>query len=242
MCSFPIFAQSVKGMSFNGATGLVSIPTGKIGWEKSNFAIDLGYHAIISDETAHIPKIGVSLFKWVEASFAYDSQYGQKNEDMIITGKLGLPTKGTSVAIGGNFQLLKHWDTDYNASQIYLAASYPATFFKMPAETTIVVGKTFTDANNSNIDFGMGFDLLLFPEIFERYVHWLIDFANFSYSLDAYGADYNYRGVFNTGIRIDIAANKALSKYKFVLDAIITDAFDSNRAFALGLTAGFPIQ
>ena len=53
-----VSAQSLKGMSLNGSTGLVSIPSGRIGWERtSDFGFDLGYHAIIDENvTTHIPK------------------------------------------------------------------------------------------------------------------------------------------------------------------------------------------
>lgn len=239
-----LFGQSLKGMSFNGATGLMSIPSGRIGWERTaDFAFDLGYHAIIDDETSHIPKASVSLFRLLEVSFAYDAQPGDDNEDMIIGGKIQLPTNRTAVAVGANFQMLQQGGQDDNVQQIYLAATYPGEFFNMPAETTFVVGKSFGDSIPDEwIDFGMGFDLLLFPDIFQGYVHWINDFANFSYSWQAYGANAGIRGVFNTGIRIDIAANPSLSRYKFVIDAIMTDALDEARSFALGLAFGAPIQ
>ena len=131
---------------------------------------------------------------------------------------------------------------DPSRTQIYLAATYPGDFFNMPAETTVVVGKTFIeDADNDNIDFGMGFDLNLFPKIFSGYIHWINDFSNFSYSAQAYGADAGARGVFNSGIRIDLASIPAFSKYKFAIDAIVTDALDANRAFSLGVAFGAPI-
>ena len=240
----PLFAQSLKGMSLNGATGLMSIPSGRIGWERTaEFAFDLGYHAMIDDETAHIPKASVSLFRLVELSFAFDAQPGDDNEDIILGGKIQLPTDRTAVAVGANFQMLQQGGQDDNYQQIYLAATYPGDFFNMPAETTLVVGKTFGEnAPDEAIDFGMGFDLLLFPDIFQSYVHWINDFANFSYSAQAYGANAAIRGVFNTGIRIDLAANPSLSKYKFVIDAILADALDDNRSFGLGLAFGAPIQ
>ncbi len=240
-----VSAQSLKGMSLNGATGLISIPTGRIGWERSaNIGFDLGYHAVMVDsETASIPKVAVSLFKWVEFALAFDTSIRDNNEDIIISGKLQLPTSGTAVAIGGNAQLLKQNDQSSNATQIYLAATYPATFFKMSSETTVVVGKTFVEGDSdSSVDFGMGFDLLLFPDVFQRYVHWVTDFANFSYSLQPTGANSAIRGVLNTGIRIDVAAAPQLKKYKFVIDAMLTDALDTDRAFTLGLAAGFLIR
>ncbi|MFQ3621722.1 MAG: hypothetical protein SNJ78_12365 [Spirochaetales bacterium] len=237
-------AQTLKGMSLNGATGLISIPTGQIGWERTaNLAIDLGYHAVIDDETAHIPKGSVSLFKIAEISFAYDTQFGDDNEDIILGGKIQLPTKGTFVAIGANFQMLKQGGNDDNVTQIYLSATYPGNFFGMPSLTTVVVGKSFGDPiPKSNIDFGMGFDLLLFPKVFQNYIHWITDFANFSYSAQAVGANAFQRGTLNTGIRIDLGSIPQLKKYKFVIDAILTDAMDDNRAFALGLTFGAPLQ
>ena len=239
-----VSAAPLKGMSLNGATGLVSIPTGRIGWERTtDLGLDFGYHAIVDDETSHIPKATISLFKLAEIGFAYDSQPGDDNEDTILHGKIQLPMKGASaVAIGGNYQMLQQNGVDTDVSQLYLAATYPGEFFGMPAETTVVVGKSFVeDASNENIDFGMGFDLLLFPDIFEGYIHWINDFANFSYSADAYGAEATFRGVFNSGIRIDLASIPAFSKYKFAIDAIITDALDENRAFSLGVAFGIPI-
>ena len=87
----------------------------------------------------------------------------------------------------------------------------------------------------------MGFDLNLFPKIFSGYIHWINDFSNFSYSAQAYGADAGSRGVFNSGIRIDLASIPAFSKYKFAIDAIVTDALDANRAFSLGVAFGAPL-
>ncbi len=241
-------AATLKGMSLNGSTGLVSIPSGRIGWEKStDFGLDFGYHSIIDENEnyIHIPKASISLLKMAEIGFAYDSQDDRDNEDMIIHGKLQLPIKGNSaVAVGGNYQLLKQFDEDYTITQIYLAATYPGEFFNMPAETTAVVGKRFGDtAPDDAIDFGMGFDLVLFPETFQGYIHWINDFSNFSYQHQAFiGVNANSRGVFNTGIRIDIASIPELSKYKFAVDAIMTDALDENRAFCLGVSFGLPVK
>ena len=241
-----VSAQSLKGMSLNGSTGLVSIPSGRIGWERtSDFGFDLGYHAIIDENvTTHIPKASISLFRTLEVSLAYDTQDQSENSDMIIGGKLQLPIKRASaIAVGGNVQMLKTNDNETNAQQIYLSATYPGDFFNMPAETTVVVGKSFGDAAPDDaIDFGMGFDLLLFPQTFQGYVHWINDFSNFSYSQQAIGANAASRGVFNSGIRIDLGASDAFSGFKFVIDAIITDALDGNRAFSLGLAFGAPLK
>ncbi len=241
-----VFAAPLKGMSLNGATGLISIPTGRIGWERTaDIGLDFGYHAIIDDDTVSIPKATISLFKIAELGFAYDmANYADDSEDLLLHGKIQLPLKGASaVAIGGNHQILQENNVDSDSvTQIYLAATYPGTFFDMPAETTVVVGKSFIeDQDNDNIDFGMGFDLLLFPDIFQGYIHWINDFSNFSYSAQAYAANAGFRGVFNSGIRIDLASIPAFSKYKFAVDAIMTDALDENRAFSLGVAFGLPV-
>lgn len=239
-------AQSLKGMSLNGSTGLVSIPSGRIGWEHSaDFGFDVGYHAVVDGNvTSHIPKISASLFQSLELGFAYDTQNDSADSDMIFSGKFQLPVKRASaIAIGGNIQMLKTNDNSTNADQLYLAATYPGDFFNMPAETTFVIGKTFGEnVPDSDIDFGMGFDLLFLPDVFQGYVHWINDFANFSYSCDAVGARSDYRGVFNSGIRIDLGSSDMFSGYKFVIDAIITDALDDNRAFSIGLAFGAPLK
>jgi hypothetical protein len=242
------FADTLKGMSLNGSTGLIGIPSGRIGWERtSDFGFDLGYHAIFDDDvTTHIPKASVSLFKMLEAGFAYDTQ-GEENDDddQIIHGKIQLPIqRATAIAIGGNAQMISDAaGNEENYQQIYLAATYPGDFFNMPAETTVVVGKTFGENTvDENIDFGMGFDLLLFPDVFQGYIHWINDFSNFSYSVTPRGANAGIRGAFNTGIRIDLASIPEFSEFKFAVDAIMTDALDENRAFALGVAFGAALK
>jgi hypothetical protein len=243
---------SLKGMSLNGATGLYSIPNGRIGWEKtSDLGLDLGYHAVIAESKAtHIPKMSLSIFKWVELSGAFDVQPKDYNPfhngtDFIGGMKIQLPLSNTAIALGGNIQALNLGNDDpkrYNAGQIYAAVTYSGDFFDMPAETTVVLGKTFIESHSrSDIDFGMGFDLLLLPKVFQNYVHWITDFANFSYSVEPVGADSGYRGVLNTGIRINLASIPSLSKFKFVIDAMVTDALDMSRAFSLGAVFGVPV-
>ncbi len=242
--ALPMSAQSLKGMALNGATGLISVPSGRIGWEHSaDIGIDFGYHAVLEDDTFHIPKASISLFQLAEFAAAYDVQEDSDNSDILFNGKIQLPTAGTAVALGGNVQVVTSGGEDLSYRQLYLAATYPGRVFDMPAETTVVVGKTFGDnVPDNDIDFGMGFDVLLFPDVFQGYIHWVNDFANFSYSFDPRGADAGQRGVFNTGVRIDLAASPSLSKFKFVVDAIVTDALDANRAFTLGAVFGITFR
>ena len=251
-------AEEFKSMSFGGATGLISTPTAHTGWEGNKVGLDVGFHYVNTDKKDYgsddeayiIPKalvhIGISKTS-LELGFAYDMQpdwpHDSKTNDMLFNAKWVF-TKG--LAIGGNYQRLQlnGWgkedqtSTDY---QIYLAATYDGNFFSMPAETTLVVGHTWygekhgKDPDNKNIDFSMGFDLDLLPKYLKHYVHWLNDFANYSYSTEAGGADAYTRGCFSTGIRIAALKDK---RYKLNLDIIMTDALDANRDWAVGLTFG----
>jgi hypothetical protein len=166
-----------------------------------------------------------------------------------------------AVAVGTNIQLINFSDKDsdaynpsdfvYTAFQFYIATSYAGTFFTMPAETTVVVGKTFYAGidNNSDIDFGMGFDLILLPNVFQRYIHWIIDFANFDYSDNSWPNELRqgsgspwYRGILNTGLRVDLSNIPALRRFKFVVDIVFNDLFDNkNRSFTIGTVFGIPI-
>ena len=247
--------SSLKGLSLNGTTGLYNIPSGRISWERSSdFGLDFGYHTIFSGRNNHIPTITVSLLKWVELAGAFDFQPQQRQQgdefDFIISGKFQLPTKLTAVAIGGNYQHINHGTTvstpneiiSRNAGQIYLATTFAGNFFSMPAETTVVVGYTFKNGGGDNIDFGMGFDLVLFPQAFQQYAHWVLDFSNYSYSDNPWGADAGSRGCLNTGIRFDLSHLPGLGKYKFVIDIMLLDAFDSDRSFSLGGAFGIPLK
>lgn len=277
-----LFAQapSVRGQSLNGSTGLFSIPSGRIGWERSsNLGLDFSFHSIINTDdgvkTASIPALTASFFKWAELSLAYDIQPDvdvlknngevnqEQNDDLLLGLKIQLPTnvkngKNPAVSFGTNFQFINIADSDenidliyrYNAYQPYVAVTYAGTFFNMSAETTVVIGKTFYSGdpeNNSDIDFGMGFDLILFPDVLSPFIHWITDIANFNYSDNAWPNDLaygrgasQYRGIVNTGIRIDLAQIPALNKLKFSVDLIFNDLFDhGNRSFTMGGVFGF---
>jgi len=271
-CVMAQTVSSLNGQSMNGSTGLYSLPSGHIGWENSgNFGLDLGYRAIINNNrgTAHIPALTASLFKWVELSAVFDFQpvfqpvlnngaVDQKNDDLIFGIKFKLPTnvsnsRNPSIAIGGNVQLINITGDNnhsYNAYQPYLAITYAGVFFSTNAQTTLVFGKTFYSGgpeNNSNIDFGMGFDLILFPDVFKDAVHWIIDFANFSYSDNSWPNSLHhgsgpswYRGILNTGFRIDLSAFPVFNNFKFLVDLVFNDLFDAgDRSFTVGTVFGF---
>ena len=244
-----VFAQTAKGMTHNGSTGLIVVPSAKIGWDTSaEVGIDFGAHVIFADnpDTVFIPKVSVSLFKLFELAAAYDTQSDSDNSDLLFNAKFRLPINSAShLALGANIQSLQFAGNRETATQIYVAATYPGTFFKMPAETTMVFGKTFgEDAGvpKKEIDFGMGFALILFPDKFKKYIHWISDFSNFSYSHHAIGANARHRGTFNTGLRFDLSEIPALSKFKFVIDVQGVDLLDKERTFVAGATFGLGLK
>jgi hypothetical protein len=274
-------AESFNAMSLNGATGLYTVPTGRIGWTgDTKIGVDIGYHTIIAREhnyhsnlggypipddddygLNHIPKISASFFTWAEVFLAFDFQPkydlpgddNDSNNDLITGFKFQLPVKSsaTDIALGGNFQYLNMGNDafNYQTLQLYAAVTYGAVFFTLPMETTAALGKTFAFHNDQdvsprdyNFDYGMGFDLTLFPKAIPDFFHWLIDYSNFSYSANPWGVDAWYRGALNTGLRLNFGAIPALAKYKFVFDFVLTDAFDENyRSFAFGLILGIPL-
>ena len=252
-------AQSRNGMSLSGATGLFTIPTGRVGWDqsgRSSFGLDLGYHAIMDDGVvSHIPKVALSLLGFLELSAAIDIQpdehgtsswFGPRNGHDFIGGlKIQLPVTRSALALGANYRVLNLGEDNHRnyAWQIYVAATYAGHFFNMPAETTIVIGRTFLEGHsNRDIDFGMGFDVMLFPDIFGNLLHWITDFANFSYSVDAFRVNAWHRGVLNTGLRFNLSTIPNFSRFRFMADIKMVDAYDRNRAFSIGATFGVPIM
>jgi hypothetical protein len=252
--NFTLIAQSLDGMTMNGATGLYTVPTGRIGWgQRTDLGIDGGVTYDFFNKNP-IARAAFSLFKWVELTTAFDFQGQRKdpgdNFDYLIGMKLQFPTTTTALALGGNLQLIHdaaHPDQNDKiplspAGQVYLAFSFPSQFFGMTAETSLALGYTFREHMTSNIDYGMGFDLSLFPDLFQNCIHWITDFSNFSYSIDPLGVRADYRGSLNTGIRIDIGAIPLLNRFKIMMDITATDILDEgNRSFLIGAVFGAAI-
>jgi hypothetical protein len=284
-------ANPLKTMSLNGATGLYSIPSGRVSWEQDNFGIAGAYHFTVTrhSEMAHNLALNIGFLKWIELSAALDIQpdywtWDERDHDLILGAKFQLPFKNPAfpaVALGGNFQFLNIGSDDHNnyfvpgwgwtspgsieqellsgwiesdgfglSAQAYVAITYTAQIFGTPVETTGVLGKTFVlNTNNrlgrskSNVDFGMGFDVILFPKVLQNYLHLLIDYSNFAYSGDPLGSSSDWRGVMDTGFRIDLAQIPGMEKFKFTIDVMMTDALDHyERSFSTGLVFGAGIK
>jgi hypothetical protein len=241
-------SKPLNAMSLNGTTGLYVVPTARVGWEDADVGFNGGYHMnFVESELEDIFQANISLFKWIEIATSYVGQPNNDDDDLLLGVKFRLPITKTAIALGGNI----HYgglgaSGDHLASQVYGAVTYQAEFFGMPADTTLMVGKTFFQGVkvDSSIDFGMGFDLIVLPQYLQNFVHWIVDFSNFSYNQ---GQDFssddwaflenpaNIRGMVNTGIRIDLGQIPAFSKFNFVIDAYLTDAFDAEtRYFGIG--------
>jgi hypothetical protein len=260
--------NTIKGMSLNGATGLIATPTAQIGWERSNeIGLDFGYHAVFFDDgLTHIPKAALSLFKKGEIHIAYDSVGSDRYSDDIsfpktdpqaglLGGKFQFYKEGVSaVAVGGNLQYIDEYrNKNWTAGQVYLVATYSGAFFGMPSATSVTIGKSFSEKHDGrrlveyqDIDFSMGFELTLLPEVFKNYIQWINDFSNYSYSVLPAGSYTERRGSYNTGLRIDPIKN---NQFKFVVDAIVADVFDDEddhgnggRSFIVGLTFGVGLE
>ncbi|MCL2025955.1 MAG: hypothetical protein FWG92_04025 [Leptospirales bacterium] len=200
-----------------------------------------------------------------------DSPNKKNEQDIWLHGKFKIYSDPCcAFAIGGNLQWLdiNNDRTEGRVFQLYLAYTFAQNIFNMPVETTFVVGKTMsvdrikagyrkrgnerqlyirTDKNDpysrkGDIDFSVGFDFDLFPQYFKHYVHWVTDFANYSYSADPMGALPRYRATGNTGLRFipskAIAKNKNAA-WKWNVDIYLMDFFDHNREWAIGTTLGF---
>jgi hypothetical protein len=241
-------SKPLNAMSLNGVTGLYVVPTARLGWEDADLGFNGGYHMnFVEDEPEDIFQANVSLFKWVEIAASYVGQPYDDDDALLLGFKLRLPITKTAVALGGNvhYGSLGSSGDNHIGSQIYGAFTYRAEFFGMPADTTLVIGKTFLQGVDvdSSIDFGMGFDLVVLPQYLRNFVHWIVDFSNFGYNQGrnlTWGAllfsnQADTRGMVNTGLRIDLGQIPAFSKINFVIDGYITDAFDANtRRFGIG--------
>lgn len=236
----PIFAYTSTNVA--GQTGLIATPTARINWEgdNSNAAITAGYNYFNNGSTFHVPQVNVALFDRFEIGGAFNAAEGTNNNDFLVHSKLRFsPWSGrgnSALAIGGSYQSLNQ-SPSTTAGQVYLAATYEAQFFGMEADTSIVLGKTFGKYNrDGDVDFSMGFDLNFFPGLFNGYVRWLNELANYDFLYANAPTRAATRGAFNTGFRIPIL--KGMSNVKFDVTVKMTDALDDERGFGAGAVFG----
>lgn len=239
-------SKSANAMSLNGSTGLYVVPSANLGFEDANVGINGGYIANFADyyksgfKLNDLFKFNASLFRLIELSAAYDGQPFEDDDDILIGAKFKLPVKASNVALGGNVSYNDFGAPGNHLSfRAYAVVTYDAEFFTWPSETTLYLGKTFFEGQtlDSSLDFGMGFELILLPNVFDNFVHWIIDFSNFDYN--GYGLQAAIRGTLNTGLRIDLSQVPQFGRFKFVIDAFVGDVLDDgSRSFGVGGTFG----
>lgn len=239
LMSSALYAEPFKSPNAGGTTGGFSLPNANTGWEGNKFAVDSAFHMIMLD--SYIPKVSFQIIGQIELGAAMDIQPDDNGSDLLMFFKWRFyGSKSSALAIGGNFQWLD-FDADgnepYSGGQVYLVATYRAPFFKMPSETSLSVGYTFVEPvkNYHGIDFGMLFDLDFFPKVFKHYLHFMVEFGNYTYSIEGAGAETG-RGIFNLGLR---AAFLRTKRMKLNLDVWSTDMLDNNIGIATGLAFGF---
>jgi hypothetical protein len=241
VASLPLAAYTSTNVA--GQTGLIATPTARIVWEgtsNNNAAFTTGYTYFNNGRTYHMPQINFALFDRWEIGGAYNAVEGTNNNDFMLHSKLRFsPWTGrgnSAMAVGGSYQSLNS-SPSTTAGQIYLAATYEANFFGMDSDTTMVLGKTFgQNTRGGDIDFSMGFDLNFFPSIFNGYVRWLNELANYDFLYRNAPTSAASRGAFNTGFRIPILKHTAAMKFDVTMK--MTDALDDERGFAAGVAFG----
>jgi len=224
-----------------GQTGLIATPTARIQWEGSSApALTAGYTYFNNNRSSHVPQVNVALFDRFELGGAFNAAEGTNNNDFLVHSKFRFsPWSGrgnSALALGGSYQNLNS-SPSTTAGQAYLAATYEAQFFGMEADTSVVIGKTFgSTTRGGDIDFSMGFDLNFFPSVFNGYVRWLNELANYDFLYLNAPTSAASRGAFNTGFRIPIL--KSMTNMKFDLTLKMTDALDDERGFGVGAVFG----
>lgn len=237
-----LFAGTMRSSTIGGATGLITTPTARTSWESSQMGLDLGYHYVGEANGSHSPKAVLTAFNRWEIGGTFDAQ-GTNQDDLLFHTKFRfIPWSGsgdTAVALGANVQSLK--GPDMSSQQIYLAVTTPGKFFDWGTETTFVFGKSMGDGTRGgDIDFSMGFDMDFLPGVFKGSLHWINDFANYSYSMHARGANAG-RGIYNTGLRLAPLKLATSTRLEWKIDLQILDAMDDNRSFAIGTAFGMPL-
>ncbi len=238
--SAPLF--SYASMNVAGQTGLIATPSARVAWEETgeNLHVTTGYHYFNNNYEYHAPQATVGLFGRFEIGGTYNVAPGTNNNDFLLHSKLRFsPWSGrgnSALAIGGSYQSLNSSPT-YTVGQLYLAATYSAQFFGMDADTSIVIGKTFGDiSRNGDVDFSMGFDLVLLPSVFNGYLRWVNELSNYDFLYRNAPTSAASRGAFNTGLRVPVL--KHMSAVRFDITVAMTDALDSERGFSAGAVFG----
>ncbi|OQX30134.1 MAG: hypothetical protein B0D92_00065 [Spirochaeta sp. LUC14_002_19_P3] len=236
--------SGVNGTTLNGATGLIVVPDAQIGWDRAKLGIDLGYNLVLSRNNAmkHLPRYSFNLFHFLELSglMQIDREHEAIDSSVIGTKLQFFRGDNTALALGANMEIPV--SSRYNGINLkaFFSATYSGDLFSMPTSTTVTFGWQIleSDTLSSQLIYGMGFAMAIFPEVFHNYLIWITDFSNFSYALYNSAVDADYRGSFNTGIRFNPIKK---GRFNLLIDILGTDLFETTRGFSIGISSGFAI-
>jgi hypothetical protein len=233
------FAAAAGNATLGGVNGYLVIPSAEPVYSGNEATVATGYSAIVSTSGtfANIPYLQLGFSKNYEVGIATDIE--ETTTDILINAKWRFSQKGnTSMAVGTVAQILDVGNDTTFADQIYLATTFNSTFIDWPSKTTILVGYTFDDSLNSDINFGMAFETPFFKDTFKEKVNFLIDFGNVSYSTSPSAGDAENRGMVNIGLRL--LPVQFLKSVYVSADLRALDLFDdSGRALSAAISISF---
>ena len=233
---FSVFAI-VASPSLGGMVGYVVVPSAEVVPSAKNPAVNTAYSATFTGSQAvHIPSLAISFSDRIETSFAVDIA---DNTDLLLGGKWRFSkTTSSSYAAGVLLQLSDVTNTNKVAAQLYVASTFESSIMDLPSKTTILLGYTFKEQLNSNIDFALAFQTPLLPDTFKGNVDLLLDFGNVSYSTTPSAGKAENRGMVNVGLRLNPL--EILPSVYFGLDIRAMDLFDHiGRAVSIGTNITF---
>ena len=226
--------QRIEGTTLSGATGHIVTPSAGMLWPQADFTIASGYSLVASSgKTAHIPFIQIGLFDQLELTGTFDAFDG--SYDLLTGVKWRFFDSGTTeAALGFVSQVIDVTEDRTYGGQVYAVSTFEGALFDYPAMTSVLIGYTFADPLESDIDFSVGFDAPLLPSVFADHLRFVFDVGNVSYSMNPSGNDEN-RGIVNAGLRVkpvSVTDRLRFSGHVYGLDLL--DGAD--RSFAAGLS------
>ncbi len=235
------YDDAVTGMTLNGSTGLFVVPDAQIGWDRTDIGLNSGYGFVWTGNLDHLPRFSINLFRKIEVSgLLHFNSSGVKNG--VLGAKFQFFEKqGASLAMGGDFEITDTSHYTGHNSKVYTSVTYSGDFFSMPATTSLAFGWQFLSLGkfSSQLIYGMGFTIGLFPNILHNYLMWVTDFSNFSYAVHGSELNAGVRGALNTGLRIHPVKKGA---FNLVIDIIGTDLLDTTRGLTVSLSAGIGLK
>jgi hypothetical protein len=222
-----------KSMTLQGPVGLIMVPTA---YAPDPFGLCVGYHYMNKDASYQLAKVSLAPIPNWEIGGVYDKREHVKASYMIHT-KYIFYKKEIYAGIGANIQLENvalesEKDNNKTRYQGYIVITWRGFF-----ETSAMLGKTFGDDTESqNIDFGIGFQKTI---LLDR-IKWMADFTNYNTRYRGYvgglSSSYSWdagvsRGIFNTGIRIEVIKKRGI---RWNVDILYLDVLDATRHFGIG--------